>query len=74
MTEVKAGILKPGITKIKHQTYIKAGSYLRRKHKHKYGSLQLSQQNKFIIFIRNLTFAEEFLVSAANVQYNIDRD
>ena len=43
-------------------------------YKHKYGGPQLSCQKQFIILFAILQFAEEFLVSAANVQYNIDRD
>ena len=50
------------------------GCHVQRKHKHKYGGPQLSCQKRFIILFAILQFAEEFLVSAANVQYNIDRD
>ena len=39
-------ILKPGIIK-KSTGPIKAGSHVRRKHKHKYGGPQLSRQNQF---------------------------
>ena len=53
--------LKPGITKIKHETDIEAGSDVRRKHKHKYGGPQLSRQKQFSNFIRNFTVCRRIL-------------
>ena len=51
MPKLKAGILKPGITKIKHRTDKGcAGSHVRRKQK--YGGPQLSRQKQFsLVFV-----------------------